>query len=386
MKKNQEKKTKNDKLRETTKSPREARRSLRKKEDKIVVKITLSVLMIILIVGGILAYNVYHFVTNGLKPLDLKNDQKIEVVIPTGSSNKNIGEILEKDKVIRSGMIFNYYTKFNNLTGFQAGTYQFSPSMSLEDISHFLKDGKVTGKKAQAKLTIPEGYDINQIGELIATKTHYSKHDFITLISDGEYFNRLLAKYPDLLQSVSEATDMRYRLEGYLFPATYEYFDDMSLEQLVTSMVAKTNDVMSKYYPQLNQKKMSVHQVLTLASLVEKEGVKEEDRKKIAQVFFNRIAAGMPLQSDISILYALGKHKELVTIKDTQIDSPYNLYKNTGYGPGPFDNPSEQAIEAVISPTANNFYYFVADLETGQVYFSETYDQHLVNKEKYVDK
>ncbi|MFD2728821.1 endolytic transglycosylase MltG [Enterococcus camelliae] len=374
-----------EKLESVSDAPKDVRRSLRRKEDKIVRKITISVLMIVLIIGGILVYNIYNYITSSLEPLNAKSDKKIEVVIPNGSSNKEIGEILEKDKVIKSGMVFNYYTKFNNLTGFQAGTYQFAASMALSEISKALKDGDVAEKEAQARITIPEGYDIDQIADVVAKKTSFSKNDFLTTISDNDFFQTLLTAYPNLLQSAAEATDVRYRLEGYLFPATYNYYENMTLKELVASMVAKTDSIMSKYYTQIKQKNLSVHEVLTLASLVEKEGVKEDDRKNIAQVFFNRIAADMPLQSDISILYSLGEHKEDVTIEDTQVDSPYNLYNNTGYGPGPFDNSSEQSIQAVLNPTANNYYYFVADMTTGKVYFSATYDEHLVNKEKYVD-
>ncbi|WP_297075879.1 endolytic transglycosylase MltG [uncultured Enterococcus sp.] len=370
---------------ENATTPRDDKRLLRKKEDKIVRKITLTVLLIVLVVGGILTYNIYRYISTSLQPLDKKSNQKIEVVIPTGSSNKSIGEILEEKKVIKSGTVFNYYTKFNNLTGFQAGTYDFSPSMTLEEIGKELKNGGASGQQADAKLTIPEGYDIDQIGDVIAEKTTYKKTDFLTLMSNQEFFDALVEKYPDLLNSAKEATDVRYRLEGYLFPATYDFYAGMTLEELVTNMVAKTNEVMSAYYDTISQKNLTVQEVLTLASLVEKEGVTDSDRRKIAQVFFNRLNAGMPLQSDISILYALGEHKELVTIEDTKTDSPYNLYVNQGYGPGPFDNPSEQAIQAVLNPDANNDYYFVADITTGKVYFAETYEEHLVNQAKYVD-
>ncbi|MGX7329744.1 endolytic transglycosylase MltG [Enterococcus bulliens] len=370
---------------ENATTPRDDKRLLRKKEDKIVRKITLTVLLIVLVVGGILTYNIYRYISTSLQPLDKKSNQKIEVVIPTGSSNKSIGEILEEKKVIKSGTVFNYYTKFNNLTGFQAGTYDFSPSMTLEEIGKELKNGGASGQQADAKLTIPEGYDIDQIGDVIAEKTTYKKTDFLTLMSNQEFFDALVEKYPDLLDSAKEATDVRYRLEGYLFPATYDFYAGMTLEELVTNMVAKTNEVMSAYYDTISQKNLTVQEVLTLASLVEKEGVTDSDRRKIAQVFFNRLNAGMPLQSDISILYALGEHKELVTIEDTKTDSPYNLYVNQGYGPGPFDNPSEQAIQAVLNPDANNDYYFVADITTGKVYFAETYEEHLVNQAKYVD-
>lgn len=158
------------------------------------------------------------------------------------------------------------------------------------------------------------------------------------------------------------------------------------VEGLVTQMVNKSNDVLSQYYSVMTEKGLTVHQVLTLASLVEKEGVHDEDRRNIAQVFFNRLAADMPLQSDISVLYALNEHKTLLTIEDTKVDSPYNLYINKGYGPGPFDSPSEDAIKAVLYPNANSYYYFVADVDTGAVYFAETLEEHNALVDKYVNK
>ena len=194
------------------------------------------------------------------------------------------------------------------------------------------------------------------------------------------------AKYPKLLESAANATDVRYRLEGYLFPATYDYLNKMTLKDLVTQMIAKTDAVMQNYYDTIAAKNMTVQQVLTLASLVEKEGVSDTDRKNIAQVFYNRLAQNMPLQSDISVLYALNETKETVTIKDTQTDSPYNLYLNTGYGPGPFNNPGEKAIQAVLNPIQNDYLYFVADVKTGQVYFAKTLEEHNALVEKYVNQ
>ena len=281
-------------------------------------------------------------------------------------------------------MIFNYYTKFNNLTGFQAGTYHFSPNMTLEAISEQLQNGEGS-VTSDAKVTIPEGFDVDQIGDALAEATNISKDDFLALMESDEFFEKMKETYPELLASAGDAQGVRYRLEGYLFPATYDYYTGNTLEEVVTQMVDKSNSVLSKYFDQIAQKEMTVQEVLTLASLVEKEGSKLEDRKNIAQVFFNRLAIDMPLQSDISILYALGEHKELVTYEDTQVDSPYNLYVHTGYGPGPFNNPSEAAIQAVLDPTPNNYYYFVADIQTQEVYFAETYEQHMQLVEQYVN-
>ncbi|HCC95503.1 MAG TPA: endolytic transglycosylase MltG [Flavobacteriaceae bacterium] len=360
------------------------RKMQRKKEDRIVNRIVLIVVLALLLIGGVLGFSVYRYVTSSLQPLDTSNKETVSVEIPSGSSNKAIGEILEDDDIIKSGMIFNYYTKFNNLTGFQAGNYQFSPSMTLDEISAMLQsgEGSVT---SDAKVTIPEGYDVDQIGDALAEATNISKDDFLALMESDAFFEKMNTAYPDLLGSAADAEGVRYRLEGYLFPATYDYYTGNTLEEVVTQMVDKSNAVMSKYYDQIAQKEMTVQEVLTLASLVEKEGSKEDDRKNIAQVFFNRLAIDMPLQSDISILYALGEHKELVTYEDTAVDSPYNLYTNTGYGPGPFNNPSEQAIQAVLAPTANDYYYFVADIQTQEVYFAQTYDQHMQLVEEHVN-
>lgn len=360
------------------------RRLQRSKEDKIVNKIVLIVVLVILVIGGILGFSAYRYVTSSLQPLDPDDTEMVTIVIPSGSSNKAIGEILEDENIIKSGMIFNYYTKFNNLTGFQAGTYHFSPNMTLEAISEQLQNGEGS-VTSDAKVTIPEGFDVDQIGDALAEATNISKDDFLALMESDEFFEKMKETYPELLASAGDAQGVRYRLEGYLFPATYDYYTGNTLEEVVTQMVDKSNSVLSKYFDQIAQKEMTVQEVLTLASLVEKEGSKLEDRKNIAQVFFNRLAIDMPLQSDISILYALGEHKELVTYEDTQVDSPYNLYVHTGYGPGPFNNPSEAAIQAVLDPTPNNYYYFVADIQTQEVYFAETYEQHMQLVEQYVN-
>lgn len=265
------------------------RRNLRKKEDKIVRKIILVIALTLLIIGGFLGFTVYRYVDSGLKPLDKSDDQLVQVEIPSGSSNKQIGEILEKDNIIKSGIVFNYYTKFKNLTGFQAGYYQLAPNMTLDEIGKQLQEGGTSEptKVADGKIAIPEGYDIDQIAERVAKVTGKDKKEFLDLVND--------------------------------------------------------------------------------------------------ETFFNRIKANMPLQSDISVLYALGEHKELVTYEDTAVDSPYNLYTNTGYGPGPFDNPSEEAIKAVLEPAENDYYYFVADTSTGNVYFAKTYEEHMELVEKYVN-
>lgn len=372
----------------TTQEVMVKRKNLRKKEDKIVGKIILVIVITLLAIVGVFGFTTYKYVESGLKPLDNSDSQLVQVEIPSGSSNKQIGEILENDHVIKSGIVFNYYTKFKNLTGFQAGFYQMAPNMTLDEIGKLLQEGGTAEPKevADGKITIPEGYDIDQIASRVAKITGKDKQEFLDLIKDDAFLKELYQKFPELLESSSQAKDVKYHLEGYLFPATYDYYKDTSLKDLVIQMVEKTDSVMQDYYATIKQQNRTVQEVLTLASLVEKEGVKENDRKNIARVFYNRIESDMPLQTDISVLYALGEHKETVSYADTAVDSPYNLYTNPGFGPGPFDSPSEESIKAVLSPADNDYYYFVADISTGNVYFAKTYEEHLELVEKYVNK
>ncbi|KRM88516.1 aminodeoxychorismate lyase [Liquorilactobacillus vini DSM 20605] len=183
-----------------------------------------------------------------------------------------------------------------------------------------------------------------------------------------------------MLSSAVNAKHVRYKLEGYLYPATYMLGKNENLRDLIEKMVAKTNQVLSPYYSEISKKNWTVQKTLTLASLVEREGVTNDDRYRIAGVFENRLNKKMMIQSDISVLYALGKHKKNVTYKDLKVNSPYNLYRHYGVGPGPFNNPSLDSVKAVLYPKdlAQDYLYFIADLKTGKVYFSKTYAEHQV--------
>lgn len=366
----------------------EKKQVMRKKEDTIVKKIVVIVIIALIVSMLIFGISFYRYWRSGLKPLNPQDDQLQQVHIPFQSSTKDIGSILEKDGIIKSGFVFSYYMKMNNLSNFHAGYYQMSPDMTLNEIAEMLQEGGSDEPIpiADHKMTIPEGYTIEQIGDLIEEETHYTKADFLALVNDPEFFDQLYVAYPELLSSVALSEDVRYKLEGYLFPATYNYYEDQSLADFVTKMVDKTNQVFIPYYELIQEREMTVQEVLTLASLVEKEGVSDKDRKKIAQVFYNRLAADMPLQSDISILYALNETKVIVTEKDTQIDSPYNLYIYRGFGPGPFNNPGEQAIKAVLQPDETlTALYFLADVETGEIYYADDYEEHLRLKKEHID-
>ena len=273
--------------------------------------------------------------------------------------------------------------------------------MDLETIIQKLQEEGTKTPQAPVlgKVTIPEGYTIDQIATAItadvstkkAGKTPFKKEDFLKAVQDDAFIEKMVAKYPKLLASLpSKDSGVRYRLEGYLFPATYNYGKDTTVKEMIDQMLAAMDQNLSPYYETLESKNINVNEVLTLASLVEKEGATDQDRKDIASVFYNRLNQDMPLQSNIAILYAEGKLGQKTTLKedatiDTELDSPYNIYKNTGLMPGPVDNPGVSAIEAAVNPSKTDYLYFVANVENGEVFFAKTYEEHNKNVEEHVN-
>lgn len=348
------------------------------KKNKLATRVIGSVVAIIIVLLVIVAVVGYSYFKSGLKPLAPNSNKRIEIKIPVGSTSKQIGSILEEKNVVKSGFVFDYYVKSKKIANFKAGYYALEPSMTLNQIAQRLQKGGASEPLNSGRVLIREGVTAETIGQAIEKNTRFKKVDFLKLLNDDKFINELRAKYPDLLTSAVSAKKVRYRLEGYLYPATYSVTKKITLKQLIEEMVAKSDQELKPYYAEIKKQKKSVQWVLTLASLVEREGENAADRAKIAGVFENRLDQKMRLQSDISVLYALNKHKEVVTYKDLEVDSPYNLYKNQGVGPGPFNNPSVASVKAVLEPQDKNkeYIYFYADTKTGKVYFSETYAQH----------
>ncbi|MEE0509638.1 MAG: endolytic transglycosylase MltG [Peptococcaceae bacterium] len=348
----------------------------RKKRRRIPwVAIVLLVCMAIVVVAAV------QFGRNWVLPANADDTQLVEVEIPAGTPVSEMGDLLEEQGIIRSANSFSLYVRLKGVAGnLQAGVHDLAPSMTLEEVVETLQQG--AEEAGLVKVTVNEGLTIDQIGDVIDESTRYSKQEFLDLMSNQTFLEQLVQQYPILTDSYNNA-NVRYVLEGYLFPATYDMTSDDTLESLVTQMVDKTNEVLSKYQADINASPYSLQDIMSIASLVEKEGVTTEDRKLIAGVFYNRLEAGMPIQSDISVLYALGTHKEVVTYDDLQVDSPYNLYLNTGLPPGPFNSPSEDAIVAALEPTDSDYLYFYANIKTGEVFYTSDYEQHLKWQEEY---
>ncbi|HFR3814770.1 endolytic transglycosylase MltG [Streptococcus suis] len=374
----------------------------RKKQDnaaKRIVSVIMSIIVVAVLVTGLTGY---MWVKSSLEPVNAKATEAIQVEIPEGSSTLEIGKILVDNKLIKNATIFNYYSKIKSYNNFQSGFYNLKQNMSVDDIAKALQEsGTPTAQKeAAGKILIVEGYTLTQIAQAITDntktedkndKTPFTTEQFMATVTNQDFINRMVATYPKLFASLPAAdSGVIYQLEGYLFPAVYEYSDETTIEELVEQMIAAMDNRLQPYYETIAAKNLTVNEVLTLASLVEKEGSTDEDRRNIASVFFNRLNAAMPLQSNIAILYAQGKLGQETTLAedaaiDTSIESPYNIYWTPGLMPGPVDSPSLSAIEAVINANTTDYLYFVADVTTGSVYFTNNIDEHNQNVAKYVN-
>ena len=292
-----------------------------------------------------------------------------------------MGDMLEEEGLIRSSTAFSLCVRVEGAAAnLQAGVHELSPSMTLKEIVDALQEG--AEEAGLVKVTVNEGLTVDQIADVVAANTSYSAQDFLDLMNDQDFLAQLVQEYPILSDSYNNP-NVRYVLEGYLFPATYDFASGETLESLVTQMVDKTNDVLAKYQTEIDASSYSLQDIMSIASLVEKEGQTTKDRKLIAGVFYNRLDQGMAIQSDISVLYALGTHKEMVTYEDLEVDSPYNLYLNTGLPPGPLNSPSEDAIAAALEPTDSDYLYFYANIDTGEVFYTDDYEQHLKWQQEY---
>ena len=357
--------------------------------------ISLLIFLALISAGG---YFGYQYVQSSLLPVDANSKEYVTVQIPEGANVQEIGSALEHSGLIKHGVIFAFYAKYKNYSDLKAGYYNLQKSMSTEDIIKELQKGGTAEPQepSLADLTIPEGYTIDQIAQAVGQlqgefKEPLTADAFLAKVQDENFISQEVAKYPSLLESLpTKESGVRYRLEGFLFPATYSIKESTTIESLIDEMLAAMDKTLAPHYSTIKSKNLTVNELLTIASLVEKEGAKTDDRKLIAGVFYNRLNLGMPLQSNIAILYAQGKLGQKISLADdagidTTINSPYNVYTKAGLMPGPVDSPSLDAIEASINQTKSDNLYFVANVTDGKVYYAATQEEHDRNVAEHVN-
>lgn len=329
-------------------------------------KLTAAVLALVFI----MCLSLFQFnYTRQLLPVAPGDKTQIDVIVPDNSNARQIAVLLKQKNLIHSESVFLTFARRDHLDSqLKAGHYRFSRSQSVQEMARIIAAGRV----ATNTLTIPEGFTVAQIGELLV-----SRH-----ICTSEQWTAALQKDYDY-EFLTQETGP-HRLEGFLFPDTYSMPDDVSPEQVIDLMLKNFENIWKQNFAaQASRKNMDVHKTVVVASMIEREARLGSERKTIAGVIYNRLNQNMPLQIDATVVYALGRHKDMVTYRDLEVDSPYNTYKYAGLPPGPISCPGQASLEAALNPEKHSYYYYVAKGD-GSHYFSKTYAEHLQAKQKYI--
>lgn len=354
--------------------------------NRIVRRITVVILAIFLLVIATGSALTYVFVKRSTEPIDPSSTETVEIEVPLGAGSGYIGELLEENGLVRSSTIFRFYTRFKNESSFQAGTYTLSPSQSIDELIETLQTGKVI-VVPDIKLVIPEGFTIDQVIARLAKVAEIPKEEISEQLSDREYIQSLVNEHEMLTEEVLQE-GIYHPLEGYLFPATYEFNKGVTLNEIIDEMLLPTESMYQEYKGRLADSGRTFHETLALASVVEKEAVSTEDRKEIAGVFENRLNDGMKLQSDPTVWYGTGETSIFTSFADLENDSLYNTYRYEGIPIGPIAAVSRDAFEAVLNPNDTENIYFYArppreGFPNGEVLFEVDYEDHQQNVNKY---
>lgn len=297
--------------------------------------------------------------------------------VQEGSSLSTVSAGLADAGIIASASWFELYVKSTGLSReIQVGAYDLQPGMNYQSILTILTNGKTD----EDQLTIPEGYTLIQIGEAVREKFGYvSEEEWNRVTGPDSPFEQhlfvLAAQKPD------DAS-----LEGYLFPDTYRFFHDATAEDIVEKMINE----MQENYESLNVQlgiydggPTTIHEFLTLSSIIEREVRDPHEMKTVAGIFYNRLAIGMALQADSTVNYVTGKETPGISLEDTELDSLYNTYKYPGLPPGPISNPGLNALTAAAQPLDNDYFYFLTTPE-GEAVYASTLEEHVANKNTYL--
>ena len=358
----------------------------KKKEVKIVRRIVFAIALLVLIVGAIGGRSVYKYIVDGLQPVDPNSEEVIVVEIPIGSGLDSITSKLQEEGVIKDARLFKYYAKFNNNSQFQAGTYNLTKAMTFDELIQSLKTGKVY-REPVFTMTIPEGLNLKEIAKVVNKRVGIPEEEFMAFVTDEANIDNFIAKFPNLLSEEIKSENIKFALEGYLFPATYPFYEEKpSLDIIVDEMLRATAANVIPHLNYLQEEEKTVHWLLTFASLVEKEATSQAERDVIASVFVNRmkLEPEMPLQTDPTVAYAHQKHLTTTLFSDLEIDDLYNTYKYAGLPPGPIANAGKSSIDAVLDPEQTSYLFFIAGKD-GKPHSAVNYEEHLKNIATYLD-
>lgn len=289
-------------------------------------------------------------------------------VIESGSSVRAIARQLEDEGWIRSARLFEIYVIINDDQGsLQAGTYQFETGDNIFQIANRL----VNGQAASYRVTVPEGFTVDEIINRLASLEHLDKEELLTALTNDSLMRDY---FPD-------GSEIGWKQEGFLFPDTYNFTYEMEPVDILNAMINRfENHWLDRFED--NENSYSINEYVTMASLVEKEAKLSEEKPLIASVIYNRLDQNMRLQLDATVQYALEDRVSRVFYSHLEVDSPYNTYRNHGLPPGPIASPGDDALAAVLEPDESEYLFYFA-IPDGSHIFTKTYEEHLERLRKF---
>lgn len=303
-----------------------------------------------------------------LEPVQKGQAEEVPFTVEYGAAPTSIAQNLAQQGLIKNAGAFLLYARLTgNLQKFKAGEYLLKAS----DSSIQIMDSLIKGKVVTVSFTIPEGYNLRQIAQVLAKKGLTTESEFWQVVREADFEYDFLRDLPKTER----------RLEGYLFPDTYIVPKGWETKKIIDVMLKRFAEVYHNLPP--NESGLNMRETVILASIIEAESQVDKDRPLIASVFLNRLKINMLLQADATLQYVFAEHKDRVLLEDLKIDDPYNTYKYGGLTPGPIGSPGEASLRAVCQPAETDYYYFVAKKDgSGEHVFSRTLAEHNANKRK----
>ncbi|MDE6476271.1 MAG: endolytic transglycosylase MltG [Erysipelotrichaceae bacterium] len=348
-----------------------------KNNRKLLILLISLFLILVIMLSSFLFYQV------NLQPVSSVSTS-ITFEIVEGDNIQSVVKRLEDKKIIKNAMVAKLYAKWNGLHNIKVGSFELDSSWSTKEILSYLNDANQSSQNSLL-VTFREGLWAKEIAQELENRLGVSAKELLALWNDETYLRTLIAKYDFLSEDILNS-NYRVKLEGYLFPETYHFAKNATKEEITEVFLDHFATIYAKYKNDIAATGMSVHQIVTFASMIQYEAKLEEDMYKIAGVFKNRLDKNMTLGSSVTICYALydyDKPEECET--NVGIDSPYNTYIHPGLPIGPILNPGEIALKAAIFPEKHDYLYFMADIYgDNTVYYAKTYEEHERNVNKYL--
>ncbi|MDO5331484.1 MAG: endolytic transglycosylase MltG [Bacillota bacterium] len=354
----------------------------KKKTGRTAFKVLLALVLIIAIciIGG------YNYVKNYESTVDPMSDEFVSFEVPKGASTTRIAKLLKEAGLIKNDTLFKYKSKFCKLDGkYQAGEYELSPAMNTSEIMAALQDAK----RETTRITIKEGWSLIQIANYLEEQGVVKADDFYKSLENDNFDQNFVSDLKDTAPDpTGHLTAHGNRLEGFLFPETYDIYVGSSAKAIINKMLNQFEKVFDEeLQKKLKENNLSLQEAITIASLIEGETQLDKERSLVSSVIYNRLngnATGKKLQFCSSILYALGYHKDRVLYADLEIESPYNTYINPGLPAGPINSPGLACIKAALNPANTDYLYFVVSTKgDGSHNFTSKYTEHEQNAAQY---